>query len=127
MNEQEVARIVQEAAGQIHQSQRGAGLDEQGFRNALAYDLEQRGLSVESREISPGNYKGVKLTRPQTIDMIVDRQLIVECYLKGKSDPRWEAEALSHLRIANLKMALVINFGERSLRTTIRRVMNTGT
>ena len=41
-----------------------------------------------------------------------------------KSDPRWEAEALSHLRIANLKMALVINFGERSLRTSIRRVMN---
>jgi GxxExxY protein len=125
MNEQEVARIVQEAAGQVHQSQRRAGLDEQAYRNALAYDLEQRGLSVEAREIPPGNYQGVKLTRPQTIDMIVDGQLVVECHLKGKSDPRWEAEALAHLRLANLKMALVINFGERSLRTTIRRVMNT--
>lgn len=124
MNEQEIARVVADAAHPVYDST-GKGMPIEVYQNALAHELESRGLTVESRRVPPGTYTGVKITRAQTVDMIVNELVVVECHVKGQYDPRWEAEALSHLRITGLKLAVVINFGEKSLRNGIRRVVNT--
>jgi GxxExxY protein len=36
----------------------------------------------------------------------------------------FEAQALTYLRLLNLKLALVINFGERHVKNGIHRVVN---
>lgn len=124
MNEVELGRLIADVAVQVHQTIGGAGANLAVYRDALVYELGQRGLTVERRIIPAGNYNGVKLTRPKTIDLIVDDRVIVECKAVPKYKEVFEAEALADLRVTGLKLALIINFQETSLRTAIRRVVN---
>jgi GxxExxY protein len=124
MNENELSRLITDAALQVHQSMGGPGLDEAAYRNALTYELQKRGLTVAKRVIPPGNYPGVKMNRPTTLNMVVNDLVVVECKATPTYQAVYEAEALAHLRMAGLKLALVINFGEKSLKNGIRRVVS---
>ena len=47
-------------------------------------------------------------------------------YAEGPAaEERYEAAMLAHLRLTGLKLGLIVNFGERSLRNAVRRVANT--
>lgn len=122
MNETELSRLIVRAAEDVHKSMGGIGLSAAAYRDALTYALTQHGLSVEARTVPAGSYPGVKLSRPTRVDMIVDDSVIVEC--KTELSDVDEAQALSHLRITGLKLALIINFGASSLRGAVRRVTN---
>lgn len=124
MNETEISRIITDAASHAQRSAGGRGLEADDYRRALAYELKQRGLDVSQREIPPGSYGGVKIKRPERIDLIVNDLVVVECYAEPNYQPRFEAQALGHLRMTGLRMALVINFGSHPLRDGIRRVVN---
>jgi GxxExxY protein len=124
MNETQLSRIVTDAAAHAQRSAGGRGLEADDYRRALAYELKQRGLDVSQRTIPPGNYGGVKTKRSTKIDLIVNDLLVVECHAEPNYLPRFEAEALGHLRMTGLRMALVINFGSHPLRDGIRRVVN---
>ena len=122
MNETELGRTIGQVAAEVHKSMGGIGLSAAAYRDALTYALTQRGLTVESRLVPAGTYPGVKLSRPARVDMIVDEKVIVEC--KIATDEGDDAEALAHLRITGLKLALIINFGSDNIRSAVRRVTN---
>lgn len=124
MNETELSRVITDAAGQALRNAGGIGLEADDYRRALAYELKQRGLDVSQQTIPPGNYGGVKIRRVVKIDLIVNGLVIVECHAAPSYDPKFEAEALAHLRMTGLRMALIVNFGSRPLRDGIRRVLN---
>lgn len=124
MNETELSRVIMDAARQALRNAGGAGLEADDYRRALAYELKQRGLQVSQQTIPPGNYGGVRTRRASKIDLIVNDLVIVECRAAPSYDPRFEAEALAHLRMTGLRMALVVNFGSHPLRDGIRRVVN---
>lgn len=124
MNETQLSRIVTDAAAQAQRNAGGRGLEADDYRRALAYELKQRGLDISQRTIPPGNYGGVKTRRSTKIDLVVNDLLIVECHAAPRYESRFEAEALGHLRMTGLRMALVINFGSYPLRDGIRRVVN---
>ena len=124
MNETELSRIIADAAQDALRSAGGIGLEADDYRRALAYELKQRGLDVSQQSIPPGTYSGVKIRRTEKIDLIVNDKVIVECRAESKYDPVFEAQALAHLRMTGLRMALVVNFGSKPLRDGIRRVMN---
>jgi GxxExxY protein len=120
MNETELGRTISQLAAEVHQSVGGAGLPAVAYRDALTYALTQRGLPVEARTIPAGTYPGVKLSRSTRVEMIVDDKVIVEC--KTETGPADEAEALAHLRVTGLRLALIINFGADNIRSAVRRV-----
>lgn len=120
ITEQALARLISDAAAQVFETLGGPGLELPPYRDALAYELRQRGFTVEARTIPPGRYPGVTITRAEPIEMVVNNQVIVESKLDWQE--RYEAEALAHLRLTGLKLALVINFGARTLRNAIRVV-----
>ena len=122
MNETELGRTIGQVAADVHKSMGGIGLTAPAYRDALTYALTQHGLTVESRTAPAGTYPGVKLSRPARVDMIVEDKVIVEC--KTESSPSDEAEALAHLRVTGLKLALIINFGAENIRSAVRRVTN---
>lgn len=124
MNETELSRVIMDAAGQALRNAGGAGLEADDYRRALAYELKQRGLQVSQQTIPPGNYGGVRIRRAVKIDLIVNDLVIVECRAVPGYDPKFEAEALAHLRMTGLRMAVVVNFGSPRLRDGIRRVLN---
>jgi GxxExxY protein len=69
-------------------------------------------------------YKGRRLTSDLRLDLLVNDRVIVECKATVAYNSLFEAQVLTYLRLCGLRLALVINFGERLVRQGIHRVVN---
>ncbi len=105
-------------------SELGAGLLESAYDRCLDFELVDMGLSVERQVPVPLVYRGRKLDCGYRIDLLVEKGLIVEVKAVEKLHPVHSAQLLSHLRLTKLKLGLLINFHERSLKDGIKRVVN---
>jgi GxxExxY protein len=56
--------------------------------------------------------------------LIVGGLVIVECKAVAQHNVLFEAPTLTYLRLAGLRLGLVINFGERVAKNGIHRVVN---
>ena len=124
MHENEISRIVVQAAIEVHRTLGGPGLLESVYEEALAWELEQRGLAVEQQVAVPIQYKGNTLGSPLRLDLMVNGQVIVECKAVSQYSEIFEAQTLTYLRLTGLKLGMVINFGERLVKDGIHRVVN---
>ncbi|MBD3858053.1 MAG: GxxExxY protein [Acidobacteria bacterium] len=124
MDENEISKVIVDAAIEVHRELGGPGLLESVYESALAYELEERGLIVERQRMVPVIYKGKRLPGDLRLDMVVNDKVIVECKAVAIYSSVFEAQALTYLRILDLKLALVVNFGKRLVSQGIRRVVN---
>ncbi len=124
MNENQISRIVLLSAIEVHRTLGGPGLLESVYEEALAWELRERGLSVERQKSVPISYKGRALATPLRLDMLVNGLVIVECKATADYARIFEAQTLTYLRLMNLKLGLVINFGERLVKDGFHRVVN---
>lgn len=81
-------------------------------------------MQVERQLEIPLSYKGHRLLAPLRLDLLVDKRVIVECKSTTNYNSIFEAQALTYLRLLDLKLALVINFGEKLVKDGIHRVVN---
>ena len=124
MTENEISKHIVECAIEVHRTLGGPGLLEDVYEEALAWELTQRGLRVERQIITPIVYKGRTLGTPLRLDMLVEGLVIVENKATTAYNSIFEAQALTYLRLRKLKLALVINFGEKYVKDGIHRVVN---
>lgn len=124
MEENEIAKVVVDAAIEVHRTLGGPGLLEAVYEEALAFELSSRGLNVQRQKAVPLVYKGRRLATDLRLDLLVSELVIVECKSTAIYNRLFEAQALTYLRLCDLKLALVINFGERLVRQGIHRVVN---
>jgi GxxExxY protein len=124
MNENEISRVVVDAAVEVHRTLGGPGLLESVYEEALAFEIESRGLSVRRQIPVALIYKDRCLAADLRLDMLVGDSVIVECKATTAYNSLFEAQALTYLRLCNRKLALIINFGERHVRQGIHRVVN---
>jgi GxxExxY protein len=124
MNENEISRVIVEAAIEVHRTLGGPGLLESVYEEALVFELESRGLVVERQKVVPLIYKGKRLATDLRLDLLVNERVIVECKATSHYNRVFEAQALTYLRLLDLRLAMVINFGERLARQGIHRVVN---
>lgn len=124
MIENEISGQIVDAAIEVHRTLGGPGLVESVYEEALCWELLQRGLSVSRQALVPIQYKGHTLGTPLRSDLLVEEKVIVECKSVPHYNSIFEAQSLTYLRLTNLRVALVINFGERLLKDGIHRVVN---
>ncbi len=124
MEMRELTGVIVEAALEVHRVLRGPGLLESVYEEALAAELALRGCIVRRQEPVIVWYKGNPLSTPLRIDLLVNDVVIVECKAVTKYNPLFTSQALTYLRLSRRTLALVINFGERSLRQGIHRVVD---
>jgi GxxExxY protein len=79
MNENELSRMIVQAAIDVHRTLGGPGLLESVYEEALCWELQQRDLDVQRQLELPISYKGHSLASPLRIDIMVNRLVIVEC------------------------------------------------
>jgi iron complex transport system substrate-binding protein len=120
---EEVAAIVVTAALQLHRDL-GPGLLESVYEAVLAKMLEQRGLLVERQKPIPIRYQGIELDEGFRLDLLVDGQLIVELKSVENIHPVHPKQLLTYLRLMNLPLGLLINFGAPLLKDGLQRVVN---
>ncbi len=124
MIENEISRIVVDAAIEVHRTLGGPGLLESVYEEALVYELELRGLKVERQRPVPVVYKGRRLATDLRVDLLVADRVVVECKATSNKNPVFEAQVLTYLRLMDLKLGLVVNFGSRLVKDGISRVVN---
>lgn len=124
MTENDVSAIVLDAAIEVHRLLGGPGLLEKVYEEALVHELTAHGLRVERQVPVPIHYKGIALSTPLRIDLLVNRLVIIECKAASVHHDLFEAQALTYLRLTGKKLALVINFGMRRVVDGFHRVVN---
>ena len=120
----DISGAIVDAAIEVHRELGGPGLLESVYEEALAAELSERGFQVERQKIVPVVYKGRRLSSHLRLDILVEKAVIVECKAVSINNPVFEAQALTYLRLLDLKLALVINFGKRRVVDGVRRVVN---
>jgi|GEM_PF-899497 len=115
------------AALEVH-SELGCGLKEEAYEAALAWKLSQRGHRVQRQVPCPVIYKGNVFCQddehPKRIDLLVDDKIVVELKAVCTRHPVFAAQCRTYLRMLNLPVGLVLNFGFPSLKEGIEHVSN---
>ena len=99
----------------------GAGLLESVYEEALCHEFELRKIGFQRQIEIDVIYKG-KIIKGQRIDLLVERQVVVELKSVAKLPDVATAQVLSYLKATGLKRGLLINFGVTKLVDGIRRI-----
>jgi GxxExxY protein len=110
------------AAIEVHRCL-GPGLLESIYEEALAVELKLRAIYVERQVDVDVWYKG-HVIKGQRIDMLVDRQVVVELKSVASVPDVAIAQVLSYLKATGLKRGLLINFGLPRLKDGVKRISN---
>jgi GxxExxY protein len=111
------------AAIKVHRNL-GPGLLESAYEACLAYELQESGFQVQRQKAVPLVYATVKLECGFRADLVVDGSVVIEIKCKEALHPVDQAQLLSHLRLLNLQVGLLINFHVVLLKDGIKRMVN---
>ena len=123
MTENEIAKIVVDAAYHVHR-RLGPGLLESVYEAVLAYDLKKRGMKVERQVPVAIVYDDIKFNDGFRADLIVEDKVIVELKSVENIVPVHKKQLLTYLRLSDKRLGLLINFGSELIRDGISRVVN---
>lgn len=99
----------------------GPGLLESTYERCLAYELNAKGLKFETQKEIPIDYKGIRLDAGYRIDIIVENNIILELKSVEKILPIHEAQILTYMKLAEVKVGLLINFNVLKVKDGIKR------
>ena len=102
----------------------GPGLLESAYEECLCYELSKTGIPFERQKPVSVKYKEVNLDCGFRIDVLVDQQLIVELKSVEKVLPIHEAQIIIYLKIADMRVGLLINFNSIILIKGLKRFVN---
>ena len=108
------------AAIEVHRAL-GPGLLESAYEECLCHELYLRGLSFERQVALPVSYKGLQLDCGYKIDLIVEREVILELKALEAILPVHEAQLLTYLKLSGKYVGLLINFNTPVLTRGIKR------
>ena len=119
----EITGAIVDSAMKIHKDL-GPGLLESVYEAVLAKALQKRGLLVERQKAIEFEYDGIKFEEGFRIDLLVDGRVIVELKSVEKMSAVHGKQVLTYLRLINLPVGLLINFGAATLKEGLQRVVN---
>ena len=99
----------------------GPGLLESAYEQCLAHELQRNGIPFQLQYPQPVKYKDIRLDCGYRIDILVENKLILE--LKSVEDIKGihEAQLLTYMKLAGVKIGLLINFNNTKLKDGIQR------
>ena len=119
----EISNKIIGAAIQIHRTL-GPRLLESTYEACLKYELEKRGLKIQSQVGLPVIYDGIKIDLGYRLDILVDDAVIIELKAVTTITPLHEAQLLSYLKLSGKHLGLLINFNVTLLKDGIKRRIN---
>ena len=115
---------ILDSAIEVHRVLGGPGLLEVIYEEALAHELKLRGNTVERQISVPVKYKGHCIRKPLILDLFVNKAIIIEVKSVEKLNPVYNAQLLTYLRLMDIPLGLIINFGEKYIKNGFYRVVN---
>jgi len=119
----DISGAIVDAAIQVH-SALGPGLLESTYTTCLAYELQQRGLAVQTQAPLPVVYKHITMPVGYRVDLIVEDAVIVELKTVASLLPIHRARLLTYLRLSGRRLGLLLNSHVPRMRDGIKRLVN---
>jgi len=123
MKENEIGRIVVDAAIKVHR-ELGPGLLESVYEVVLAHELQERGLTVERQVPVSISYQGLHFDGAFRADIIVGKKVILELKSVERVTDAHKKQLLTYLRLTGMKLGFLLNFGEALMKDGITRIVN---
>ena len=123
MDVEDVATIAIDCGLKVHRGL-GPGLLESAYEAVLARVIEQRGLSVERQVIVPIRFENLVIVEGFRADLVVEGMLLIELKSVERFAPVHGKQVLTYLRLMNLRVGLLMNFGAETFREGLRRIVN---
>jgi iron complex transport system substrate-binding protein len=120
---EEVATEIVDCAFRIHRDL-GPGLLESVYETVLSKLLEDRGLTVQRQHPVSIFYEGRTFREGFRADLIVNRAVLIELKSVEALAPVHYKQTLTYLRLLQLPLGFLINFGAPTLREGCRRIVN---
>lgn len=119
----DISGIILNEAIRVHR-ELGPGLLESVYEAVLAKRLQQRGLSVDRQNPISITIDGEVYGEAFRLDLLVDGIVVVE--LKSVEELRSVhfKQVKTYLRLTDLQLGLLINFGEETLKQGYHRIAN---
>ncbi len=122
-NIEELSAMVVDCGYQVHR-QLGPGLLESVYELILAKMLEERGLRVERQKPISFEVCGIRFEEGFRADLLIEGVLLVELKSVEEIAPVHGKQVLTYLRLLNLPVGLLINFGSSRFKDGVKRVVN---
>ncbi|MEO7177622.1 MAG: GxxExxY protein [Allosphingosinicella sp.] len=120
---EKLAALAIECGFRIHRDL-GPGLLESVYETLLAAKLARAGVLVERQKPIDFEYDGIRLHEGFRVDLIINRLLVVEVKSTERLVPVHSRQLLTYLRLLNLPLGLLMNFGGETFREGLKRVAN---
>jgi GxxExxY protein len=119
----EITGAVVEASIRIHRGL-GPGLLESAYEFLLAASLERRGLRVQRQLPLSFSFDGMHFEDAFRIDLLVEECVIVEVKSVERMAAVHGKQLLTYLRLSNLRVGLLLNFGAGTMKEGLKRIVN---
>ncbi|MCK4916592.1 MAG: GxxExxY protein [Candidatus Omnitrophica bacterium] len=101
----------------------GPGLLESTYEQCFARELSLSAINFKIQVGLPVEYKGVYLDCGYRIDMLIEERLILELKSVEEVVNIHKAQLLTYMKLAKIKVGLLINFNVKLLKNGIERFM----
>jgi GxxExxY protein len=123
MSEEEIGREIVDGAVRVHR-RLGPGLLEAVYEGVLSHELSKRGLTVARQVAVPLRYEGLTFQEAFPTDLLVELKVIVEIKCVEKLSFAHKKQLLTYLRLADLRLGYLLNFGEALMKDGITRTVH---
>jgi GxxExxY protein len=124
MDIEETATQIVDAAMCVHKAV-GPGLLESAYEAMLAFELRDRGLHTDRQVYLGLRYRQMLIKKAYCMDMLVNDCVVVEVKSVERLAPVFKKQVLTYLKLANLNVGFLINFGHNTLKGGgIHRIVN---
>ena len=118
-----LATIAVDCGFKIHNAL-GPGLLESVYEVLLADSLAERGLSVERQKPIPIHFNDRFFDEGFRADLLIDGKLLIELKSCEKLAAVHGRQVLTYLKLLDLPLGLLMNFGAATFREGIKRIAN---
>jgi GxxExxY protein len=102
----------------------GPGLLESVYETLLFEAMKERGLAVERQVSIPIKFRGIEIKDAFRADLLVEKCLLIELKSTERHAPVHAKQLLTYLRLMNLPLGFLINFGTASYKDSVSRLAN---
>ena len=123
MDIEELATIAVDCGFHLHKGL-GPGLLESVYEAVMADQLTRRGLHVVRQAPIPVRYDGIQLSEGFRADLLIEGRLLVELKSVERLSPLHGKQVLTYLRLLQMPLGLLINFGGETFKEGVKRIVN---
>lgn len=123
VEENRVSGDIVDAAYKVH-TRLGPGLLESVYEVVLAHELTARGHDVERQVPIAVRYDELVFDVGFRADLLVDGLVVVELKSVEHVLPVHKKQVLTYIRLAKIRLGLLLNFGAHRIKDGITRLVN---